>query len=169
MKNFLTLIQVTCILAGISLIGLDVYVTNFKYSQQVESYWNLADKSSTIEEKSKHINSFVAQFENKGLEGMHNALFFKTPDNSFDANFAALKSLQLRLEQIKTMDMSSFEYQTAIQQITQQEQGEANNMLKQLEDIWVLKYYPLIWNYLELLALGALIALYMIAKYAQRR
>ena len=126
-------------------------VTSYEYSKKVESYWMLADKSSTITEKSRNIDLFVTQFSNEKYKGAYDAVVFKTPDNSFDANFKALTSLQLRLHEIQTMDINSFEYQTAIQQITAQEQGEARQMLQTLESIWYRVNYWYLWDWFAFL------------------
>ena len=144
MKTFLNILIVGIIAF---LFAEAAYVNKFIYEKEVQSYWDLADKSSTIEEKSKYIDQFVAQFEKPEFQGKHSALIFKTPNNSFEYNFNALKSLQTRLNEIKTMDMTSFEYQTAIQQITQQEQGEASELVTQLKSIWIRTYYIEIWDW----------------------
>ena len=123
-------------------------IAKYKYRNEYSYSWELADRSSTIEEKSKHINTFVSKLENSGLNGKHNALFMETPTNGFDANLTALKSLQQRLNDIKGMNPSSFEYQTAIQQITQQEQGEADVMLSVFKGIWFKEHYPMIWDWI---------------------
>ena len=104
-------------------------IGNYHYERDYESYWNLAEKASTIQQKAVYMYKFVAGFKGKGFEGDYNAVFFKTPDNSFDKNLEALQSLKTRLDEIQKMNVASFEYQTAIQQITAQEQGEAQAML----------------------------------------
>lgn len=120
--------------------------SDYQYENQYLSYWTLADKSSTIEDKAKYIDQFVAALKGAHLEGTHDALWQFTPDNSFDSNFQALQSLQGRLHTISTMDENSFQYQTAIQQITSQEQGEAQPMLDVFKDCWTKVHYPLLWN-----------------------
>lgn len=145
------------IFLGIGIIGLQIIAgiwANYEYKKKVESFWNLADKSSTISEKSLYIDEFVNALENENLQGTHDAIIFKNNDNSFDYNFKALKSLQSRLQEIETMDIKSFEYQTAIQQITQQEQGEAYKMLCDISGAWHLKNFPIIWDWLCLVGIG---------------
>jgi hypothetical protein len=82
------------------------------------------------------------------MHGEYNAIFLKTPDNSFDNNFEALVTLEKRLEKIKDMNESSFEYQTAIQQITAQEQGEANKMLSILKGTYFKINAFILWNWI---------------------
>ena len=119
---------------------------NAEWQTKIGANWTLADKSSTIAEKSDYINKFVVALEGAKLEGTNDALFFPTPNNSFDLNLKALKTLQARLETIKTMKQDSFEYQTAIQQITAQEQGEAQEMLSVLQGSWYKVNHYLLWN-----------------------
>jgi hypothetical protein len=121
---------------------------NYQVNRDVFSYWSLADKASTIPQKSEYIDKFVSALESKGYEGTYNAIIFTTPDNSFDRNLEALKSLQLRLHEVETMDVTSFQYQTAIQQITAQEQGEAHAMLCVFKGIWWKNNYFFLWDWI---------------------
>jgi hypothetical protein len=59
-----------------------------------------------------------------------------------------LKSLQSRLHQIDTMDANSFQYNTAIQQITEQEQGGACAMLNIFKGCWYKEHYILLWDWI---------------------
>jgi hypothetical protein len=146
---FVTILSILCFIS----FGYHFIKCEYEFQKEISSYWNMADKSSTIVEKRKNIDIFVTKFERSGLDGRHNAIVLKTLDNSFDGNLRALKSLQHRLHEIENMDVSSFEYQTAIQQITQQEQGEAHKMLCELRGVWVLNYYPLLWSWVGMLSL----------------
>ena len=122
-------------------------IGNYHYERDYESYWNLAEKASTIQQKAVYMDKFVAGFKGKGFEGDYNAVFFKTPDNSFDKNLEALQSLKTRLDEIQKMNVASFEYQTAIQQITAQEQGEAQAMLDVFSGIWWKNNYLFLWDW----------------------
>ncbi len=120
--------------------------SSYEYEKEIGSYWSLADKSSTILEKSEYIQQFITALE-KSNHSEYNAIWLKTLDNSFDKNLEALKSLNLRLNQLKDMNVESFAYQTAIQQITAQEQGEAHQMLGVLKGCWVKDKYFICWNW----------------------
>lgn len=120
----------------------------YEYERKYSSYWELADKSSTIQAKSEYIDKFTDAIKSAGLQGKYNAIIYKNFNNSFDANFTALKTLQTRLKEIKGMNVSSFEYQQAIQQITAQEQGEAHDMLATIHGAWLLDNYILLWNWI---------------------
>jgi hypothetical protein len=144
-------------------IGIHVYA-DYDYSRRVESYWNLGIKASTLQQKSVFLDQYVTALEESGLAGSNDALVFKTPDNSFDQNMIALKSLQGRINQIKGMDEQSFAYQTAMQQITGQEQGEAEHLVTTFKGCWYLRHHFSYWgwvgitNYI-LLSFFALISL----------
>lgn len=129
----------------------------YTYNKEIGSYWSLADKSSSIDKKSEYIDKFVGALELSGLSGKYNAVFLTTPDNSFDYNLDALKTLQARLHEISNMDVTSFEYQTAIQQITAQEQGEAEAMLSVFYGVWWKKNHPLLWNWICGVHIGLLL------------
>lgn len=135
---------------GLVLIILNIIggvVGSYQYENKVKSYWELADKSSTVIKKAENIDKFVQALENSNFNGKYNAIFLTTPNNSFDLNFEALKTLQQRLHEIKDMDVTSFEYQTAMQQITEQEQGEANGTLSVFKGIWWKEHHFLLWNW----------------------
>lgn len=118
----------------------------YQWSKKYESYWSLAEKASTIKKKSENIDKFVQSLENSGMQGQYNSMFWPTPDNSFDQNFEALKTLQSRLKEIDSMDVNSFQYQTAIHQITEQEQGEGKEMICEFQGIWMKNHYILLWK-----------------------
>jgi hypothetical protein len=144
--------EVGIFLTFFSTVVLIVYIissviADYQYSNRVESYWSLADKSSTIVKKAYYIDQFVDALEKQNLKGEYDAIWLQTADNSFDMNLEALKTLQVRLHEIEKMDITSFQYQTAIQQITSQEQGEALNMLNVFEGVWFKEYHFLLWNW----------------------
>lgn len=108
---------ITTVIVCLILLVLDIsfgIIAHYQYDKQFESYWSLAVKASSIEKKIEGIDKFVTAIESTGYNGKYAALFLETPDNSFDANLEALKSLQARLHQISAMDIKSFEYQTAL-------------------------------------------------------
>ena len=148
-------------------VGLTVggMSANAEWNKSVGNYWDLADKSATIERKSEYVDKFVQALESEKLEGMNNALFFFTPSNSFDANLEALKSLQSRLKEIEGMDVKSFEYQTAVQQITQQEFAEASDMIRVLEGCWWKLNHYFLWNAFIFLGLILLSGVLIIAGF----
>lgn len=129
----------------VSIIG------NYNYENEIFQAWQLADKSSTLAAKSTYINEYVAKLkaeDNAGKFSSHNAVWLKTPNNSFASNMQALESLALRLNETKGMDPGSFQYNTAIQQITQQEQGEAWAINNTFQKCYNLENYPIIWGWI---------------------
>lgn len=147
MKTFGQILVVLGIWFIISSITFGI-IASYQYKNKIYSHWSLADKSSTIDKKAMHMDKFVEALENANLHGKYNALLLKTPDNNFDFNFEALQTLQQRLHEIEGMNVQSFEYQTAIQQITAQEQGEANEMLGVFKGVWFKTHYILLWNWI---------------------
>jgi len=121
------------------------YFVEYTFDKIALSYWKLADKSSTLEAKSYYIDKFVESLENLKFSE-YNAIFFKTPNNNVRKNLETLKTLQNRLKKAKQMDVNSFEYQKAIEQITAQEQGEAKGMIDTIKGGWKLANYPLFWK-----------------------
>jgi hypothetical protein len=131
-----------------------VIIANYRYENAYTQYWSLADKSSTIPAKQKYIAQFVAALEAgyaKQDFASHDAKWLQTPNNSFQANLDALKSLAGRLEEIQKMNPTSFVYNTAIQQITAQEQGEAKNMMGVFDGCYTLANYPMVWDWIGLI------------------
>lgn len=147
MKKFGILLTIIgSMLIVLSIVG--GIIGSYQYENEIKSYWELADKSSTVIKKAENIDKFVEALENSKLKGKYNAIFLITPNNSFDLNFDALKTLQQRLHEIKDMDVTSFEYQTAMQQITEQEQGEANKMINVFKGIWWKENHFLLWDWI---------------------
>ena len=147
-----TLFGVLSLLVGIWL-GLFIaagVLAQYHYSKEIGSFWDLSVKASTIQQKSAYLDRFVDALDHAGL-AKHDALWLRTPDNSSEQNMYALRSLQGRMHEIIGMDPSSFQYQTALQQITAQEQGEANQMLGTLEGAWYLQNHFFLWGWVGIL------------------
>lgn len=142
-------------------IGVLVYLVigginaSYDYGKNYSVNWELSDKASTIAQKSEYIDKFVDSLDKSGLQGTNSAMFYQTENTSFDSNMVALKSLQARLNAIKTMDENSFAYQTAIQQITEQEQGQAQDMLDIFRGCYMKIHHYFFWN--EFLIIGTLL------------
>lgn len=144
-KTIGIIVLIAGILFAISRGAYHFYVS-YQYENEIQSYWEMADRASTIAQKSEYVDKFITALDQQNLDGTHDALFYHTAKNSFTENMKALKSLQERLHKISTMDENSFAYQTAIQQITEQEQGEALNMLYVLFGCWEKENYYTTWN-----------------------
>jgi hypothetical protein len=131
-------------------------LADYEYENKIGSYWSLADKASTLQAKSEYLDKFSAAIEAEHLSG-YNAIFLKTPDNSVEQNLAVLHTLQNRMKEIKGMDVTSFAYQQAIQQITAQEQGEAGKLLDVIEGSWYLQNHVFLWDWIDGIKWGVLI------------
>jgi hypothetical protein len=119
---------------------------SYSWNNEYLSYWELADRSSSLPAKTEHISTFITKLENSN-SASHNAIFLTTPANSFQGNLDALKTLLVRLKEIQGMDPTSFQYNTAIQQITAQEQGEAQEIIKTLRGCYMKGNYFIVWNW----------------------
>ena len=151
-------------LISIIAFGISVRRADYKYEKKFLYAWNLSDKSSTIEAKAKYITEFVNTLkEYKTQFADNNAIFFCTPDNSFDNNLAAIETLKGRLESIQKMDPASFQYNTAIEQITKQEQGEAHRLLYVIQGCYYLQTYPLLWGWIFQIVMGILAVVLLVS------
>ena len=136
---------------------------NYTFEKHYLYAWNLADKSSSIPAKSELITQFVnTLISNRTDFADNNAVFLRTPDNSFDNNLKALTTLRDRMEDIKRMDPTSFQYNTAIEQITKQEQGEAHNLIGVIQGCYDLEKYPIVWGWIGALSVICLIIMLVI-------
>lgn len=148
------------ILIGLAILGRQFVAdigANYRYEKKYTQLWELSDKSSTIPAKQQYITQFVATLKTGRTNGEfadHNALFLKTPNNEFDANLKALETLAGRLNEIQGMDPSSFQYNTAIQQITAQEQGEAHQLLSVFQGCWRLNNCFTLWQWVGGIIVG---------------
>lgn len=145
------MIRLIIFLIGLSLvIGIPIkkMFINQEYNQEIHNYWVMADRSSLIQDKSEYIDKYVDALEKSNLEGNNANIFLETPTESFDENFKSLKTLQERLHEIKNLDPESFQYNTAINQITSQEQGEASQMNNVIERCWMQENHYLFYIHL---------------------
>ncbi len=142
-----TFVIIACVIVLVA-EGIHAIATNYTYTRDIENEWVLADRSSTIEAKTVHMDKFIAALEASGLQGEYNAVFLTKPENSFDANMEALKSLQVRLHEIAGMDPNSFQYNTALHQITEQEQGQASGMIDTFESIYWKEHATWLWGWI---------------------
>ena len=80
------------------IVGVININANWHYQNDYLNNWSLADKASTIAQKSEYVDKFVGALEKSGLQGTNANLIWQTQNSSFDQNFIALKSLQTRLQ-----------------------------------------------------------------------
>lgn len=145
-----------CFVVIVTHLLISKYASN-SWVKSYEQEWALADKSSTIPAKSQHVEKFLKLLEQGYADGDladHNALLLKNDNNSFASNLEALRTLATRLKEIEGMNPSSFEYNTAIQQITAQEQGEASAMLDVFEGCYMLENWFLWWGWVQVVVLA---------------
>lgn len=127
-------------------------LTGYRYEKEFGYMWELADKSSTIPAKAKYISDFVVALDKHSDEfEEYDAIWLKTPNNSFKSNLDALKTLNKRLSEISSMNVKDFSYQMAIQQITAQEQGEAKNLISVINGCYYLHNAFPVWGWIGVL------------------
>lgn len=161
MKWFVALILfVTSLTVTVRQIRTSV-LSNFYYEKTYGQLWELGVKSSTIQAKAQYVDEFYTALLNGKAEGRfaeYDAVFLQQPNNNFSTNLTVLLTLSERLKEIKGMNPNSFEYNTAIQQITAQEQGEAYAMLGVFQGCYDLNTWPNVWGwYCGLWLLGIVI------------
>jgi len=144
------IIPIILLTVGFSLFALmivQLVVGSYEYNSKYSSYWELADRSSTLEAKEQYISKFVDAIKaDRNKFADYNAIIFKTQQNKFDKNLEAIETLKQRLNEINKMNVTDFSYQIAIQQITEQEQGGAQSMLSDIKGCFFLRNYPLAWD-----------------------
>jgi len=145
MKNASKILFFLCVIWFVGLI-IALVLADYNYSRSIQSYWELGVRASTIEKKSAYLDQYMTALESTRLAG-YDALWLKTPENSVAQNLVALRSLRDRLHEILKMNVSSFEYQQAMAQITGQEQDEGKNMLAVLEGAWYLEHHFFLWGW----------------------
>lgn len=144
-----------CMILALLFCGLHIrgcVNIHFAYEREIGNYWELSDRSSTLEAKSKYMDQFIKALE-KSEHTKYDAVIYPTPQNNFDNNLLAVKTLRDRLNTIKAIDEKSFAYQTAIQQITAQEQGEAKQMIDIFEGCYDLANYWPGWSWFAFLVI----------------
>lgn len=144
MKIIGTILLMLGIGLGVTFIWSAIYA-NYQWTNEVESNWSLADKTSTLKAKSEYIDKFILALRNGNLAD-NDALIYKTANNNCENNVKAVETLKQRLDEISGMDVTSFQYQQAIQQITEQEQGQATEMMSSLSGCWYKTYHYYLWN-----------------------
>jgi hypothetical protein len=149
MRNVFLVLLVFAICWMGGCVGVAVYA-DYDYKNRIAAYWDLSVKASTIQQKSEYLDKFISALESTTLAD-NDAIWLKTPDTNTKENLKALKSLQQRMHEIFTMDVNSFQYQQAIQQITAQEQDDAKNVLDRIEGAWYLQHHILLWSWIGFL------------------
>lgn len=147
---------------GILLVTLSVFfsyrqiktriTSSYLFERDYSSLWYLGEKASTIEAKEKFVDAFYNALKTGQEQGKFaewSAIWLKTPKNNFSTNLIVLSSLKQRLGEIKGMNPNSFEYNTAIQQITAQEQRDSG-MIHLFKECYQLQNYPNIWSWFGL-------------------
>lgn len=136
MGKLIGVVIVLALIIWVAIFSCFYISSGIELNNVLTGYWDVADKSATIEKKSEYVDKFVGSIEKLKLNEGNSAVVFKSYSNYMPNNYDAIKSLQKRLHEVKDMDPKSFQYQTAMQQLTGQEWGEAHDLINQFEYKW---------------------------------
>lgn len=129
MKKLITIGGI--IIAGFILLELFcvpfVMYTGYKWNQQVENYFILSDKASTIDKKLEYLKIYKQTLMDKGLNTGESAFFFHTPLTDLSRQMGILDTLISRLESASKLSENSLEYQQALKQISTDEYSYFNS------------------------------------------
>ena len=84
-KNFGIVLTFTSILLFVYFIYI-AFRSDYKGDKQYYSYYSLTKKSPTIDSKIVNMDILIENIQKCGLSG-HDAIWYKTPSNSYDSNF----------------------------------------------------------------------------------
>lgn len=135
---------------GLGLLLMVMYIlADHQFERQYAYLWDAALKSSTVSAKQQLLVQFRDTLQagaEKGDFAQNNALFLKTPDDSFETNMAALGNLIEWLAESQKMSPASFEYHATIQQIAAQERNVAIAVLPVLRGCYYRNNWPMVWG-----------------------
>ena len=93
-------------------------IANYRYDRDVESYYTLSVQASTAEKKLEYINIFENKIIENNLITGYGAIIFKKPKNDAFHQYEILKTIKERLISINSVNISSFEYQQAMYEMS---------------------------------------------------
>ena len=116
-KRWLISIIGTLVVAALS---LGAYWVGYTYDREAGGYLGLADDASTAPLKLQYLEQY-REAVHRLVTGKDARLVFGTPQTKVAHQFVVLDSLLERVGEVAALDVSSFEYQVAMDQITGQE------------------------------------------------
>lgn len=96
-------------------------IVGYHWNRDVESYFQLSDKASTLDKKYDYILKYAETIKDKGLNEGQARWIFKTPETDLANNYEVLQTLIQRVKEAKKLNPTSLEYQQAIRQLTDNE------------------------------------------------
>lgn len=98
------------------------WLISLEYEREVGKYFEFADRASDAKTKADYFNQYISALESEGLTTGASSIFFQEQPNALlEDNYKVAQSLQTRLNSVATLNSTSFEYATHMQQITLQE------------------------------------------------
>jgi len=135
-KKWWLLFVVTFLSALAGLTGGGIYLS-YGYDVKMGQYIRLADDASTAEAKLGYLQKYQEAVEQNIVRNQARFIFQKERLTR-DRQLSILSTLKVRLQDAANMNQSSFEYQTAMNQITGQEFNHALGELSRIiSDCWL--------------------------------
>ena len=104
----------------VAALSIGAYWVGYTYDREVGGYLSLADDASTAPLKLQYLGQY-REAVHSIVTGEDARLVFTTPQTKAAHQFVVLDSLLQRVGEVAALDVSSFEYQVAMDQITGQE------------------------------------------------
>jgi len=146
-ENYFGSIIVVCIvllIAGyITVFTVNSIRNGYMWENTVNSYFELADRASSIDKKLEYLKQYRAALMEKGLNAGQSRYVRPTPASDLSNQMIILDTLIIRMEDAQKLSSSSLEYQQAIKQITTDEFQGFNSCV--FANGWARKS---VWRYL---------------------
>ena len=136
---------VLIILIATSVLG--TVIANYRYETDLGGYYVRACTAANAKLMNSHLGEVEQAFRDKGWTTGYTVYVFKTPENDLSLIFEQLLDFRARLTSISEMDVQSFEYQKALEEVT-----DALLMWGRSFNLGHKFYLFLLWNILGTIA-----------------
>ncbi len=143
MRNIIGIISILLFLTGIIFSFYSVY----QLDCDINGHWKRSVTSANAELMNEHFGKVIQGFEDKGFTTGHTVWFFKNPGTDLESIYKQLLDFRSRIQVISEMDDSSFEYQKALEEVTESMERQQLSY-----SLWWCRYYGHLW--IGLIVLG---------------
>jgi len=110
------------LIAIIIIATIPGWLVSLKYNEEIGGFFKFADQASDAQTKSDYFNQYVEAIDkNKLTEGCNSIWFCEQPNARMEDKYKVLKSLQVRLNELKTLKETETAYQLGMTQMTENE------------------------------------------------
>ena len=114
------------VIVGLTIYGIAITYVHWQadlaYERDLGGFFSYADEASDAKTKSDYFNQYVGYIESHNLTSGCDAVFFcEQPQSDLALKYKVLKSIQLRLNELKLLDEKDTAYQLGMTQITENE------------------------------------------------